>query len=89
MTRVKLDDRKQWAKWLRGYTPEKLFDAILHNCQGAESECIYCGQPVYFDIVEGGGVPDWKTKDGDYGCPESPDTSEDGCGSHMPKGVSQ
>ncbi len=82
-------DRRQWAQWLRGYTAEKLFDSILYNLQGAESECVYCHQPIYCDIVEGGGVPDWKLSDGDYGCDKSPETCEDGCGGHMPQGVAE
>lgn len=36
-------------------------------------------------IAEGGGIPDWRTADGDYGCDNSPDTSEDGTGGHMPR----
>jgi hypothetical protein len=32
----------------------------------------------------GGGVPDWSTEKGDFGCDESPYTHEDGTGGHMP-----
>jgi hypothetical protein len=69
-----------------------LFDSIIANVQGAESTCRYCGQTILCDIVEGGGVPDWKTRDGDYGCSYHPltvnDTEKDeGCYGHMPLGV--
>ena len=81
------EEKQRWIAWLENYGIDKFFDAFLSNAQGAESICIYCDQPIYLDIVEGGGVPDWKTEDGDYGCIDSPETSEQGTGSHMPKGV--
>lgn len=39
----------------------------------------------YLDIVEGGGVPDWRTDDGDYGCGDSPETNDEGTGGHYPR----
>ena len=78
--------RKEWIEWLGGYGAGKLFDAIIYNCQGAESECQFCGRTITFDIVEGGGVPDWGDN-GDYGCGSSPETTEEGCGGHLPLGL--
>lgn len=79
------NDRKQWAAWLRDYTPEKFFDAFVYNAQGAKSKCAHCGEEIFLDIVEGGGVPDWKTSDGDYGCSNSPETTDEGTGGHFPE----
>jgi hypothetical protein len=45
---------------------------------------MYCKQSVYLDIAEGGGVPDWRTDGGDYGCVDSPDSTDDGTGGHFP-----
>lgn len=78
--------REIWIRWLKGYDPGELFDSIIRNCQGAESRCQYCGEPIRFDITEGGGVPDWGNS-GDYGCPDSPDTGDEGTGGHLPVGV--
>jgi hypothetical protein len=84
-------DKRQWCDWLTRYLAaegrEGLFDALVRTIQGAQSTCTYCEQFITCDIVEGGGVPDWKTSDGDYGCDDSPETSGDGCGSHKPIGV--
>lgn len=86
--------RDAWIRWLAGYDPGKLYDSIIANCQGAESRCQYCREKIRFDITEGGGVPDWGTPTSssrnaglDYGCPDSPDTTEDGNGGHLPVGV--
>lgn len=79
-----ISDREQWGKWLRGYGAEKFYDAFMENAQGARSQCIQCDKDIYLDIAEGGGVTDWRTADGDYGCFESPETSEEGTGPHMP-----
>jgi len=78
-------ERQDWIKWLEHYGIGKFFDAFVRNAQGARGTCLYCRQDIYLDIVEGGGVPDWKTSDGDYGCAHSPDTCEQGTGSHMPE----
>jgi len=77
-------DRQSWANWLRGFGAEAFYDSFLSNAQGAQSTCKQCHFPIYLDIVEGGGVPDWKTADGSYGCAYSPDTNEDGTGGHLP-----
>lgn len=74
--------REQWLKWLNHYTPSKFLDSFLRTSQGAESRCVHCGQAIFLDIAEGGGVADWRTSDGDYGCAESPDTCEEGTGGH-------
>ena len=78
-------DRSIWAAWLRGYGAEKFYDAFMLNAQFAKSTCIHCGEDIYLDIAEGGGVPDWRNKDGDYGCNMSPETTSEGVGSHMPE----
>jgi len=75
--------KKDWVKWLNGYGIEKFYDAFVAYAQDSRSKCKNCGQSIYLDIVEGGGIPDWKTVDGDYGCEYSPDTCKDGCGSHV------
>jgi hypothetical protein len=85
--------RAEWIKWLEGYGIGKFFDAFLATAQYAESKCVYCGQRIYLDIVEGGGVPDWgaafeEGKPGlDYGCSNSPDTNEDGTGGHKARNL--
>ena len=66
--------RREWCEWLKGFTNTQLFDAIMRNCQGAESTCQHCGEKIYFDIIEGGGIPDWGTKYGNYGCSAAPET---------------
>ena len=73
-----------WVKWMENYGAKKFLKAFLSNAQGAQSTCIYCHCHIYLDVIEGGGVTDWKTKDGDYGCDESPVTRTTGCGSHFP-----
>jgi len=75
----------QWAAWLHGYGAEKFFEVFVKTAQDSESVCIHCGELIYLDIVEGGGVPDWKTASGDYGCPSSPDTGDNGTGGHAPE----
>jgi hypothetical protein len=75
---------REWVSWLTGYGLLKFCKAFVRNAQGAQSTCRHCHEHIYLDILEGGGVTDWKTKDGDYGCHESPDTCTEGTGSHMP-----
>jgi hypothetical protein len=77
--------RDGWIKWIKKYGVDKFYDAFIATAQDAESVCVQCGQPIYLDIEEGGGVPDWKTEDGDYGCGDSPDTNDEGTGGHEPK----
>lgn len=77
-------EEQSWLDWLADYGADNFLRAFLYNAQGAQGTCTYCAQPIYLDIIEGGGVPDWKTKDGDYGCSDSPDTCSEGTGSHFP-----
>jgi hypothetical protein len=77
--------KKAWLAWLKTYTPEKFLDSFLYNVENVESECAQCREKIYCDVLIGGGVPDWCTLGGDFGCDESPETDEDGCGGHMPK----
>ena len=83
------DDKASWLKWYEEYGKDHFYDAFLTNAQDAISTCIHCQEEIYLDIVEGGGVPDWGTVDGsgggDYGCPDSPDTTKEGTGGHEPK----
>jgi hypothetical protein len=91
--------KENWMSWLRGYVASDggacLFDSLIRSLQGAESVCQHCGEPIFCDIVEGGGVPDWGTRFPDeiggldYGCGMSPDTNEEGTGSHCPVGVDE
>jgi hypothetical protein len=75
-------DRSGWVKWLERYGADKFFDSFVRVAQGAESRCKHCGQSIFLDIVEGGGCPDWRTSNGDYGCGNSPYTNAEGTGGH-------
>ena len=77
--------KRAWTAWLRKYGLRKVLDSFLANVEGAESTCVHCGEKIYVDIMIGGGVADWGTYDGDFGCPDSPDTNEEGTGGHMPR----
>jgi hypothetical protein len=83
--RMAAKDKAAWVAWLQTYGADKFYAAFMANAQDAESRCVYCREPIYLDIREGGGVPDWRTDDGDYGCVESPDTCDEGTGSHTPR----
>lgn len=76
--------KESWVEWLANYGLEKFYDSMIYAVQGAASRCVHCGQTIYCDIVEGGGVPDWHDGTGDYGCPDSPDTNDEGTGGHEP-----
>jgi hypothetical protein len=79
-------NKAAWLKWLKTYGTDKFLDAFLYNVENAESTCQYCGETIYVDILIGGGVPDWCTEGGDFGCENSPETTADeGCGGHMPR----
>jgi hypothetical protein len=86
--KTKKAEKASWVAWLKDYGGDKFFDAFIRTAQYAESVCVNCGQKIYLDIVEGGGVPDWGSafKEGerglDYGCHESPDTNAEGTGGH-------
>jgi hypothetical protein len=78
------EQKAAWLKWLESYGTDKFLDMFLYNVEGASSRCAYCGERIYVDVLIGGGVPDWSTEDGDFGCWASPETCEDGVGGHMP-----
>ena len=69
-----------WVKWLRGFGARRFYRAFVELAQGAEGRCTNCHQDIYLDIVEGGGVPDWRTANGDYGC-----DANKVLGSHTPR----
>jgi len=77
-------ERRDWVVWLDTYSAAKFYDAFMLNAQDACGHCVQCNEPIFLDIREGGGVPDWRTRDGDYGCVESPETTDEGVGSHRP-----
>lgn len=79
-----MSKKQQWLEWLNEYGPDKFLDVFLKTVENAESTCIHCGQKIYVDVLIGGGVPDWSTEDGDFGCEKSPESNEEGCGGHMP-----
>jgi len=78
-------EKADWLKWLEQYGADKLFDSLMRSVQDVRSRCVHCDEPIYCGILEGGGVPDWKTGDGDYGCRFSPETGPDGTGGHCPR----
>ena len=81
MTQQVKSERADWVRWLEGDGLGKFYDAFARNARGAESQCVHCCHSIFLDIVEGGGVPDWKTRDGDYGC-----EGQGSDGSHLPIG---
>jgi hypothetical protein len=87
-TNTKRNARQDWIDWIKGYGVGKFYDAFVRTAQGAASRCTNCREAIFLDIVEGGGVPDWRTAGGDYGCSESPDTVNEGpdagAGAHTP-----
>lgn len=72
-----------WVEWLKGYGLENFAQSIAFNVQGCQSVCVHCGETIYLDFFNGGGVGDWEI-DGDYGCSQSPDTNDEGTGGHHP-----
>ena len=78
-------DKENWVDWLKSYGAEKFLESFLDSVEGAQSTCKHCGQRIYVDVLIGGGVPDWSTEDGDFGCGESPDTGKYGTGGHEPQ----
>lgn len=79
-----LQEKLEWVKWFEKYGAARFLDSFLENVEGAKSVCKHCGQDIYVDVLIGGGVPDWSTERGDFGCVNSPDTNEEGTGGHMP-----
>jgi len=84
-TKVTRAAKRGWVRWLNRYGGAPFLKAFLESAQDAESHCVHCGHPIYLDVIEGGGVPDWKTADGDYGCNRSPETTAEGTGGHEPR----
>ena len=84
MPRYTKKEKESWVKWLAGYGLMKFLNSFLASVEGAESTCCQCGQKIYVDVMVGGGVPDWSTADGDFGCADSPDTNSEGTGGHKP-----
>lgn len=78
-------NKQQWLKWLEDYGTDKFLDAFLRTVENAESICIHCHQTIYVDVLIGGGIPDWSTEDGDFGCDEHPQSNEEGCYGHEPR----
>lgn len=81
------ENKEGWVKWLETFGARRFLDAFMETAHGAESLCVYCHEPIYLDLLEGGGVADWRTQDGDYGCGDSPDTTDEGTGSHKARGT--
>lgn len=79
--------KSAWVNWLKEYGADKFYELFVKIAQNAQSTCVYCHEPIYLDIVEGSGGPDWKLDDGDYGCNDSPETCEEGVGSHKAEGT--
>ena len=77
--------KDEWIRWMDNYGTRKFLEAFLRNVENAESTCAYCNRTIYVDVMIGGGVPDWSTLDGDFGCAKSPDTTPEGTGGHMPR----
>ncbi len=85
MTLAQEKAKASWVSWLATYGADAFFDALMANVEGAESTCQYCGERIRLDFTQGGGIGDWGL-DGDFGCPDSPETCEEGTGSHLPVG---
>lgn len=74
-----------WVRWLKGYGAKDFIKALIDRVQDVQSTCIYCDRAIYLDVIEGGGIPDWRTYEGDYGCDASPETTSESSGSHEPQ----
>ncbi len=83
--RITNKQKDEWIRWLDTYGSRNFLESFLQNVENAESTCVYCKQKIYVDVLIGGGVPDWSTLDGDFGCENSPDTTTEGTGGHMPR----
>lgn len=60
---------------------------VRHLVWTTERRCRFCGMSIYdLRLAEDptSTVPDWATWGGDFGCEGSPNTNEDGVGSHEP-----
>ena len=81
--------REDWLVWVRRPgMAEALFDWCQSNLEGVTATCVHCRATITLDAGTGtGGVFDWHTHGGDYGCDSSPESGPDGCGGHTPGGV--
>jgi len=77
--------KREWVKWVEWYGTERFLNHFLRNVEGAKGCCIQCKQDIYVDVLIGGGIADWSTEDGDFGCHNSPETTDEGMGGHMPE----
>jgi len=73
-------EKSGWARWLDNFGPRPFLNHFLRNVEGAESICAHCNHTIYVDVMIGGGVADWSTFDGNFGC-----QSVRSNGSHMPR----
>lgn len=66
--------------------PGLIMHALVHYAAyGAPRRCTYCNEVIYnARHLSGAQNADWATSGGDFGCEGSPDTSEEGVGSHVP-----
>jgi hypothetical protein len=85
MEKTPSKENSDWVKWLQVYGSGKFYDAFIRIAQGAKGKCVNCDEDIFLDIEEGGGVVDWKTEDGDYGCRNSPLNNDEGTGDHVPE----
>lgn len=67
--------------------PGTVVHALVHYAAyGKPQRCHYCDVNIYDARNMSGSITaDWATADGDFGCDESPDTTEEGVGSHLPQ----
>jgi len=79
--------KQSWLRWLEQYGVDRFFDSFIHTVEGAQSICVHCGEVIQVDITIGGGVPDWSTLDGDFGCSANPKSNEDGVWGHVARGT--
>ena len=89
--------KRAWVAWLKSYGLKKFLDSFLANVEDAAGTCRYCKEQIFVGVLIGGGVADWSTEDGDFGCSENPENhynyrgwwrrKEEGaweCAGHMP-----
>lgn len=65
---------------------QPLLDARGRPIQMTPGPCLWCREEVTSQREAAGATnphdPAWATEEGDYGCNESPETNNDGCGDH-------
>lgn len=81
------EEFQKWASYIKDqYGVDKFLAHLCHTAHSARSRCVYCKKFIYLDAgIIGGGVPDWETCRGDFGCDDSPETNSDGTGGHLPQ----